>query len=110
MTYQDKLLDPRWQKRRLEVFQKDNFTCQWCGENGKTLHVHHFVYPKSRNPWESNDSDMVTLCCDCHEFTHLDELPKIIDEIHSMFLTNYDKHGESMKILVSLCIQSYKKS
>lgn len=107
-TYAEKLKDPRWQKRRLDVLSQDNFTCQWCGEKEKTLHIHHFCYPKSRNPWESEDSDMVTLCCDCHEFNHLKGLPKIINDIHSLLIISPSIHGESTKLLVKLCIKNYK--
>ena len=70
-TYAEKLLDPRWQKLRLEVLQKDDFTCQYCGNKEKTLHVHHFCYPKSGNPWESELGDLMTLCSDCHSVQHL---------------------------------------
>jgi 5-methylcytosine-specific restriction endonuclease McrA len=70
-TYAEKLLDPRWQKKRLECLQKDNFTCQFCGDKDKTLHVHHFCYPESGNPWESELSELMTVCCDCHSVSHL---------------------------------------
>jgi len=70
-SYKEKLLDPRWQKKRLEVLQKDNFTCQYCGNKEKTLHVHHLCYPKSGNPWESDLSALITLCSDCHSVEHL---------------------------------------
>jgi len=109
ISYKEKLLDPRWQKRRLEILSSDSFTCQWCGEKEKTLHVHHFCYSASRNPWESEDSDMTTLCCDCHQFNHLDNLPKVIEDLHSLLLINPTVHGESMKLLVKLCINEYKK-
>lgn len=28
-TYAEKLKDPRWQKRRLEIFERDDWTCQF---------------------------------------------------------------------------------
>lgn len=101
-------LTPRWQRRRLEVFNKDNFTCQWCGETEKTLHVHHFCYVKAGGPWDSEDSDMITLCCDCHEFQHLKGVPKIIHDLHCILIINPIKHGESIKILVELCLNEFK--
>lgn len=66
MTYAEKLKDPRWQKKRLEVLQSDNFTCRLCGDTETTLHVHHLLYPESRNPWDSSVDEMVTLCECCH--------------------------------------------
>lgn len=69
-TYSEKLKDPRWQKLRLQVLQRDDFTCQYCGEKTKTLHVHHLCYPKSRNPWDVDDDALLTVCCDCHSIDH----------------------------------------
>lgn len=67
-NYSEKLKDPRWQKKRLEILQRDNFTCQYCGETTKTLHVHHIIY--SNEPWESEDWELNTVCEDCHTISH----------------------------------------
>ena len=50
-TYSELLRDPRWQKRKTEIMQRDNFTCQKCGCKTKTLNVHHLHYLPNRNPW-----------------------------------------------------------
>lgn len=65
MNYSDKLKDPRWQKKRLEIMQRDDFTCQFCGDNESTLHVHHYKY--KGDPWEVDNKYLITLCSDCHE-------------------------------------------
>jgi hypothetical protein len=67
MTYKEKLLDPRWQKKRLEILQRDNFTCQMCGDTKSTLQVHHKLYIKGNDPWEYPNLMLITLCGDCHE-------------------------------------------
>lgn len=67
MTYSEKLKDPRWQKKRLEIMQRDNFQCVTCGEKDKTLHVHHLFYISGRMPWEYLDANFRTLCWQCHE-------------------------------------------
>jgi hypothetical protein len=46
---------------------RDNFTCRCCGETDKTLHVHHKSYEKNMKIWDSEDSELVTLCKDCHD-------------------------------------------
>lgn len=66
-AYQKKLLDPRWQKKRLDILNRDEFTCQGCGDDKKTLHVHHRIYSPGKDPWDISDRYLVTLCCDCHE-------------------------------------------
>lgn len=66
-TYREKLLDPRWQKKRLEILERDGWTCAYCGDTESTLHVHHKRYRRNVDPWDVPDSDLVTLCCHCHE-------------------------------------------
>ena len=64
-TYFEKLKDPRWQKKRLEVMERDSFTCQNCYSEKETLNVHHLKY--SGNPWDAPNDDLITLCSTCHE-------------------------------------------
>ena len=74
--YYELLKDPRWQKRRLEIMQRDNFTCQMCGNgltSGVPLNVHHYVYHKGYLPWEYSEKDLITLCRDCHHKLHEDK-------------------------------------
>ena len=66
MTYFDKLKDPRWQKKRLKILERDEFTCQLCNSTDKTLNVHHLFYFKNHDPWDYLDTMLLTLCQDCH--------------------------------------------
>jgi hypothetical protein len=66
MDYADKLKDPRWQKVRLEIFQRDNWACQNCGCTTETLCIHHFHYFLNTEPWEYLESSLITLCENCH--------------------------------------------
>lgn len=66
VSYSEKLRDPRWQKMRLEVMQRDKFACRVCYNTEKTLNVHHRFYCKGAAPWEYELSALVTLCEDCH--------------------------------------------
>ena len=68
MKYSDKLKDPRWQKKRLKVFERDNWKCTECENTDKTLHVHHKKYDKK--PWKTKLEYLVTLCEECHTFIH----------------------------------------
>lgn len=67
IQYREKFKDPRWQKKRLDIMSRDNFTCQICGETERTLNVHHRIYERGREPWEYNNDLLVTLCQPCHE-------------------------------------------
>jgi hypothetical protein len=67
MTYSEKLKDPRWQKRRLELLDGSNWTCGWCSTKSKTLHVHHGFYRRGVDPWDYEDKVMHVLCDECHK-------------------------------------------
>ena len=69
-NYSDLLKDPRWQKKRLEILQRDDFRCQSCDDNTSTLHVHHLKYDNDLKPWEYENDDLITLCETCHEAYH----------------------------------------
>jgi hypothetical protein len=56
--------DPRWQRKRLEIMQRDAFSCVSCGDSSSTLHVHHKRYQGEL--WDSPVDDLETLCESCH--------------------------------------------
>ena len=66
MTYADKLKDPRWQKKRLEVFELNEFTCEDCESKTEQLHIHHTYYQRGLMPWEYPNDSLKCLCEDCH--------------------------------------------
>lgn len=65
--YSKKLRDPRWQKKRLEIFERDNWTCLICGDAEATLNVHHRYYTPGCEPWDCPNDVLATLCQSCHE-------------------------------------------
>jgi hypothetical protein len=64
--YLEKLRDPRWQKRRLEILQRDGWRCDCCGDAEHTLNVHHEYYERGREPWDYPDDALRALCETCH--------------------------------------------
>lgn len=67
-TYSEKLRDPRWQRKRLSILERDGWACKRCGDNETTLVVHHFAY--SGEPWEVQDHLLLTICDRCHTDEH----------------------------------------
>jgi hypothetical protein len=83
--YIEKLKDPRWQKKRLIILQRDNWTCQKCGSKEKCLNVHHVFYEPCREPWEHKDENLITLCEGCHHLEGMRVSPgKNIDSMDSL--------------------------
>ena len=78
--YSEKLKDPRWQKLRLTVMNRDGFRCQVCLDDTLPLNVHHLSYKPKVDPWDYDQRDLITLCEYCHKQEHacksdrLDEL------------------------------------
>lgn len=69
-TYGQKLKDPRWQRRRLEVMESAHFACDECGNTEETLNVHHKRYIRGREPWEYDDKYLACLCDTHHDAWH----------------------------------------
>lgn len=67
-SYSEKLKDPRWQKKRLEILERDDWCCQCCFDTENTLSVHHVKYIKGREPWDYDESYFITLCSSCHGY------------------------------------------
>lgn len=75
--------DSRWQRKRLEVMERDGWKCRSCGkgkDDGILLNVHHINYVSGAKPWEYPDTELVTWCDECHGRIHNDmqELNQVI--------------------------------
>ena len=66
-NYSERLKDPRWQKKRLEIMERDKFSCVFCYDSTSTLNVHHRVYFPNLEPWDYPDKLLITLCESCHK-------------------------------------------
>lgn len=96
-SYADKLRDPRWQKRRLEIFLRDDWTCQKCGATESELSVHHKEYIKNRDPWDYPDDLLTTRCTDCHEGEHVffESIGALLDQT----VVELEEQNESKRFL-----------
>jgi hypothetical protein len=71
MDYSKKLQNPNWQRKRLEILNRDNFQCIACGSKDKELHVHHRWYIFGNDIWDYPDICFETLCHECHTYIEL---------------------------------------
>lgn len=94
-TYAEKLKNANWQKKRLEILSRDNWTCLSCNRNGLkeglSLHIHHIKYLPNLEPWEYDNSYLATYCELCHNTEHLigGQVNEILIELirrHSIYL------------------------
>ena len=59
----NKEVNIKWRKA---VFERDNYTCQLCGQKGNTLHVHHMKQFSENYNRKFFISEGITLCEKCH--------------------------------------------
>lgn len=80
---------------RSDVFQRDDFTCQWCGKRGSHIHADHIVLfsellyknkitaleqaLRCEELWNINNGR--TLCRSCHKIRHSAKYKKLIQEV-----------------------------
>jgi len=67
--YSELLRNPKWQRKRLEIMQRDNWRCKSCDDDNSELHVHHLQYTAD-NPWDEPIENLITLCDNCHKAIH----------------------------------------
>lgn len=90
-TYSEKLKDPRWQKKRLQILERDQWFCCCCCDNSKTLHVHHRRYFPGKEPWEVDDKYLITLCEYCHQ-SETELMPDAIHDITEVLKEHFFAH------------------
>lgn len=100
--YQKLLQDPRWIKKRKKIKKRDMYRCQSCYKEDVQLEVHHNFYLPNTDPWDYDDTDLITLCHNCH--TEVTESKKMIkhkiDNLHpgglsplvDLFTSSYDEY------------------
>lgn len=112
MNYSDKLKDGQWQRRRLEILQRDDFKCTVCGST-KLLHIHHNKY--TGQPWDAPASDLVTLCDSCHKKEHTKQFTpelKDVEEQIERTQSRLDSEtlSESARYSLTMALQIFKQT
>src|SRR5579863_9895576 len=95
MTYIEKLKDPRWQKVRLKVLERDQWKCVLCNDEKHNLQIHHIAY--KNNPWDIPIKFLKTLCENCHKGITIIEqgfikLPHFPDKAIKILVFNSDDY------------------
>lgn len=80
LRYSQQLDDQRWKWKADNIRKRDEHKCRGCGKSNRQLDVHHIRYVEGRQAWDYDESDLVTLCHECHEKVH--EHQEFIDSLH----------------------------
>lgn len=94
--YSKKLKDPRWQKKRLEILNRDKFRCFLCDRKDLTLYVHHVRYT-AKDPWDEDSKNLITLCENCHEYEQQN-----LDDHFKEFGDFVKENGIPKRIIISM--------
>ena len=98
-AYLEKLRSPLWQRKRLAIFTRDNWTCVCCGRSDLPLHVHHLIYLPGLEPWEYQDHSLITYCEICHNTEHL-----IGNQLQESLLEIIKNNTLLIKPVAELCV------
>lgn len=68
-TYEEKLSDENWLRKKLKILRRDAHSCKICSSKN-CLNVHHRYYIFGNDPWDYADDALVSLCERCHKLVH----------------------------------------
>lgn len=101
--YKKQYSHPLWQKKRLEIMNRDKFTCQGCGDTDSRLSVHHKFYIPGNNIWDYENYFLVTLCDACHKESHV-EINEMNNELSKMDYYLLKQFQSEISIAIKLFI------
>lgn len=86
------------------VLSRDNYTCQYCKTKKGTLHVHHIIYRS--NNGSDEESNLITLCENCHIKLHRGELNNFESKLVGKKKTNL-RYASQMSVIRSQLLKYY---
>ncbi len=86
-SYRELLRNPRWQRMRLQIMERDNWACRFCADADSPLNVHHDYYQWGNHPWEYPEDSLYTLCEACHTLCDNSDCPKV--ELKELLISRY---------------------
>lgn len=118
MDYKEQIKSPKWQKKRLQILELHNYTCEICGDTETQLHVHHSRYIKGRKIYEYDNDVLMCVCEKCHNEIHNKNkevkeekiYPKYLSELIDLMIERLEKDQYAEFYHFILAIVEYKYS
>src|ERR1035437_791798 len=63
MRYWEQLKHGEWLRKKAAILIRDDYRCRICG-SPENVQIHHLKY--SGLAWQVKDSDLITVCDNCH--------------------------------------------
>lgn len=87
--YTSKIAGTGWSKISKRIRERDNYTCQFCGEKNKRVVVHHKDWQGKRRgisqkEMNNDPSNLITLCDKCHNRIHRHKAKDYKDRYNKM--------------------------
>lgn len=60
---------PKWRRTAAEVYRRDDYTCQECGDTDTEIHAHH-ITPIHSGGLKYDMDNIIVLCAECHYEAH----------------------------------------
>lgn len=60
----------QYKKWRVDIYEKDNYTCQCCGVRGDKLNCHHILNFSDFEDKRFDENNGISLCVKCHDVTY----------------------------------------
>lgn len=88
-----------WSIWRTQVFERDNHTCQLCGERGTELHPHHILQKCDFPDLIFEVSNGITLCKNCHRSKGVHGYKSIFLGLFKMLVSRNSSKNKEEKCL-----------
>lgn len=73
-----------WKRKRKTILKRDRYGCQKCRQEGRYTRaytVHHKQHLRKKPELALTDSNLISLCAECHETVHPEKHKKKYKEI-----------------------------
>ena len=87
-----------WEKKRLEILERDNYECQVCKEEGgftPATTVHHILHLENRPDLAFDNDNLLSVCAACHNREHPERfIHRIMEPSGTSWPSDFQRGGK----------------